>query len=32
LDYYRAHGRLYEVDASHDPPEVLHQKLCRVMA
>jgi adenylate kinase len=32
LDYYRAHGRLHEVDASSDPPEVVHQKLCRVMA
>jgi adenylate kinase len=32
IEYYRAQGRLYQVDAGSDPPEVLHQKVCRVLA
>jgi adenylate kinase len=31
LEYYRAQGRLREVDATSDPPDVLHQKIYRVL-
>jgi adenylate kinase len=31
LDYYRAQGRLHEVNASADPPEALHQRICQAL-
>ena len=32
LEYFRASGRrMVEVDASNDPPETLHRKICQMM-
>jgi adenylate kinase len=32
LDYYRKTGRrIFQVDASHDPPEVISQKVCQAV-
>jgi adenylate kinase len=31
IEYYRAQGRLRQVNASSDPPEILHQKVCQVI-
>jgi adenylate kinase len=31
IEYYRAQGRLHEVDASSDPPETLHLKVCEIL-
>lgn len=31
IEYYRVQGRLHEVDASSDPPETLHRKVCEIL-
>lgn len=31
IEYYKAQGRLREIDASSDAPEMLHQKVCRAL-
>jgi adenylate kinase len=32
LDWFRTSGqRVVEVDASYDPPEIVHRKICRKM-
>ena len=31
IEYYRAQGRLHEVDAGSDPPESLHRKVCEIL-
>jgi adenylate kinase len=31
IEYYRAQGRLHEVNGSSDPPEILHRKVCEIL-